>query len=121
MSVTFKAKQSGLSVAYETLFNCGVDITGLGKLFKPNDDAFTDERGLAHFASVSKDRDHFIGTDKQWEKLQAQPDPQMVGCSYNFISGEGCNELELSDPQVIEAMRAYIAARGDDLITEVIS
>ena len=121
MGVIFRSKQSYLQVAYETLFNCGADITGLGKLYKPNEDAYVDERGLAHFGSVTQDKEHFIGTDEEWKKLQAQPDPQMVGGSYSFSSGEGCNELELSNPQVIEAMRAYIAARADDLITEVSS
>lgn len=119
MSVVFRSKQSYLQVAYETIFKCGTDITSLGKMFRHNGDGYFNENMSFHFPTTTYDKRNFIGTDEQWKQLQDQPDYKMVGRSYLFGAGEGCNELVLDDAQVIEAFRAYIATRADGLVVEV--
>lgn len=92
--VVFKSKQKFLQVAHEELFHVGVVIT-----------RYRDGK--------------WIGSQDEWEALQKLPDPDMVGGSYCFCSGEDHNELILEREDAITGMRAYISKRGDDLIVEL--
>ncbi|MGI5897208.1 MAG: hypothetical protein ACOX6U_09685 [Oscillospiraceae bacterium] len=95
MSVTFRSKQAGLSVAHETIFSTGVQH------------------------DMFNNAGEWIGSPDEWEKRQKLPDPDMVGKSYQFFEGEDYNELTLTSEDAIEGMRAYIQHRADDLIVEV--
>jgi hypothetical protein len=95
MSVTFRSKQAGLSVAHETLFHVGVQH------------------------DMFNNAGEWIGSPEEWEKRQKLPDPDMVGKSYQFFQGEDHNELTLTREDAIEGMRAYIQQSGDNLIVEL--
>lgn len=117
--VIFQAEKKYYTVSYEHLFKCGTDISALANLFWHNDDGYTDKSGCYHFPTTTLDKEHFFGTEEEWERLQALPDWRNAGSSYNFVSGKGRNELVLEDPVVIEAMRAYIKSRNDNVIVEL--
>lgn len=123
--VIFCAEKKSYAVSYEHLFKCGTDITALGGRFRPKEDVRYDEKGSFYFPSIPQDREHFIGSEDEWEILQAQPDWRNVGRSYIFALGEGgcvgveymrclfCegkehNQLTLQDARDISDMRAYI-------------
>ncbi|MBS5284633.1 MAG: hypothetical protein KHY46_12365 [Clostridiales bacterium] len=97
--VTFRSKQAYLQISHETLFHVGDDAV--------------------RFANLFDGKMRWIGTQEQYEKLQSLPDPDHAGGSYIFLGGADHNELTVEREDVIQAMRAYIEARHDDLIVEV--
>lgn len=116
--VVFQSEKKYYAVPYEHLFKCGTDIIALANRFRHNDDGYTDEKGCFHFPTTTLDKEHFFGTEAEWERLQALPDWKNAGRTYIFCSGKECNELVLEDPVVIEAMRVY-AKTTDNLIVEL--